>query len=346
MIRRITFILLCVSIAACFQACKKKDVQLSSSANDVFWVSNNGADMPVWVKGNTASKVIVLVVHGGPATGSYNFDDYETARLRQKYAVAFWDQRNAGASAGNSNIDNLSLAQMVSDLGAVVKVIKYRYQNASVFLYAHSFGGLLAADYLETGNNQQDLKGWIEIDGAHNYQLTNSESKNALIDSGTVQISIGKNVAQWQKIVDYCKTHNPRKSFQASSQIEIYAHEAEEYMGIQLSVVKNKIFSPEDPLSLLVNDVKIYYTPAGSNFITSLQKLDYSKGMSSIKIPSLLLWGKYDFTVPPSLGTDGLNHLGSTYKKLIIYPHSGHRPMQGDTDAVEDDIISFVEQFK
>lgn len=327
-------------------ACKKKGVVLSASANDIFWVTNNGADMPVWVKGNTASKVIILIVHGGPATGSYNFDDYETARLRARYGLAFWDQRNAGTSAGNANIRKLSIPQMVNDLNAVVKVIKYRYQDASVFLYAHSFGGLLATAYLETNNYQNDVKGWMEIDGAHNYPLCNSESKSALIDSGTVQIALGKNVAQWQDIISYCKTHNPRKSFDASSQIEIYAHDAEGYMGIVPSTVNNNIFSPEDPTSLLANYVKLFYTAGGSDFIQSLQNLNYSKGMNVIKIPSLLLWGKYDFTVPPSLGTDAIKHLGSAYKKLIIYPHSGHRPMQGDTDALEDDIISFVEQFK
>lgn len=338
-------ILFLLSFAFC-EGCKKQNVSVSATANDIFWVTNNGADMPVWVKGNTASHVIILIVSGGPGEGSYNFDDYETERLRQKYAVAFWDQRNSGAASGNSNISKLSLTQMVNDLNAVVKVIRYRYKNASVFLYAHSFGGLLAADYLETNNYQNDLKGWIEIDGAHNYPLTNSESKNALIDTGMIQIAKGNHVAEWQEIVNYCKTHNPRKSFDASSQIETYAHDAEEYMGVAPATVNNQIFSPEDPSSLLVNYIKLFYTPGGSNFISSLQNLNYSRDMNKIVIPSLLQWGQYDFTVPPSLGQDALKHLGSNYKKLIVYPHSGHRPMQGDTDAMENDIIAFVEQFK
>lgn len=333
------------SIILC-EACKKQGVTLSTAANDIFWVTNKGADMPVWVKGNTASKVIIVIVHGGPGGGAYNFDDYETARLREKYGVAFWDQRNSGSASGNSNDNNLSLPQMANDLNAVVKVIKHRYQNPSVFLYAHSFGGLLASAYLETGNYQNDIKGWIEIDGAHNYPLTNSESKNALIDTGSSEIAKGNNVEDWQEIVNYCKAHNPRKSFDAISQIEVYAHEAERYMGVQPAAASINLFSPEDPSSLLVNDIKLFYTPEGNDFIASLQNLNYSPGMINIKIPSLLLWGKYDFTVPPSLGEDALRHLGSNYKKLIIYPHSGHRPMQGDTDAVEDDIISFVEQFK
>src|SRR5262252_5453412 len=146
-------------------ACKKQAVKLSGNANDIFWITNNGADMPVWVKGNTASRVIILIVHGGPGGGSYNFTDYQTARLQEKYGVAFWDQRNSGSASGNSNIGKLTLSQMANDLNAVVKVIKYRYGNPSIFLYAHSFGGLLAAAYLETGTNQNDLKGWMEIDG-------------------------------------------------------------------------------------------------------------------------------------------------------------------------------------
>jgi pimeloyl-ACP methyl ester carboxylesterase len=338
------FVVTCFALG--LAACNKQEVSVSTNADDVFWVTNKGADMPVWVKGNTASKVIILIVHGGPGDGAYDFSDYETERLREKYALAFWDQRNAGSSSGNNNIGNLTLPQMVNDLKDVVKVLKSRYQNTSIFLYAHSFGGLLAAAYLEDGQNQNDLKGWIEIDGAHNYPLTNSESKKALIDTGTSEIAKGRNVDAWKEIVDYCKTHNPRKSFNASSQIEIYAHEAEQYMGITPGQGQINVFSPEDPSSLLVNYFKLYYTSAGDKFIESLQNDNYSNQMSKIKIPSLLLWGKYDFTVPSSLGLDAERNLGSEYKKLVIYPHSGHRPMQGDTDAVEDDIIAFVERFK
>lgn len=329
-----------------FSACKKQAISLSTNADEIFWVINNGADMPIWVQGNTASNVIILLVHGGPGDGSYNYNDYETARLKEKYGLAFWDQRNAGASSGNSNFNRLTFPQLIDDLKSVVKVLAHRYPHTSIFLYAHSFGGLLAAGYLVDGQNQYDLKGWIEIDGAHNYPLTNAESKKALIDTGNSEISKGRNVAAWQEIVEYCKTHNPRKSFNASSQIEIYAHDAEGYMGITPADVNTNLFSPEDPFSLLVNYYKLYYTSDGDNFVESLQNVNYSNQMGKIKIPSLLLWGKYDFTVPRSVGEDAEKQLGSAYKKLIIYPHSGHRPMQGDTDIMEDDIMAFIEKFK
>ncbi len=337
-----------LTLSCCFfvTACKKNAPSISTNADDIFWVTNAGSDMPVWVKGNTASKTFILVVHGGPGEGAYNFADDETARLRAKYAVAYWDQRNAGSAAGNSNYQNLSLAQMVNDFEAVVKVLKYRYGNISVFIYGHSFGGLLGAAYLTTGNNQYEMKGWIDIDGAHNYPLTNALSKKMLIDTGTSEIAKGRNVSEWTQIVSYCKTHNPNKSFDASSKIEEYAYDAQKYMGVNEKGDVVSLFSPEDPMSLLANWYKMFNTSAGDEFIQSLQDDRYSKQLSKVTIPALLLWGKYDFTVPSGVGEDARKNLGSSYTRFVIFPHSGHRPMQGDTDSAENEIISFVDKFK
>ena len=327
--------------------CKKQRATISTNADDIFWVTNMGADMPVWVKGNTASKTIILVVHGGPGEGAYNFADEETAMLREKYAVAYWDQRDAGTASGNSNYKNLSLDQMVNDLQQVVKVLKYRYgTNISIFIYGHSFGGLLGAAYLVTGNNQNEVKGWIDFDGAHNYPLTNSLSKKMLIDTGSSEILKGNNVSEWTAIVNYCKTHNPIKSFDASSQIEIYAHDAQGYMGINEKGAETPIFSPEDPMSLLANWYKMFNTNAGDAFNQSLQDDRYSKQLNKVKITALLLWGKYDFTVPSGVGEDAKKNLGSSYIRFVIFPHSGHRPMQSETDSAESEIIRFVDRFK
>ena len=327
-----------------FPGCKKEFTGLSTKANEIFWVTNNGADMPVRVMGNTSSKVIILIVHGGPGDGSYDYADYKTARLREKYGVAFWDQRNAGSASGNNNMDKLSLPQMINDLDVVVKVLKFRYEEADIFLYAHSFGGLLAAGYLVKDSNQNQLKGWIEIDGAHNYTLCNTSSRKMLMDTAASEINKGNYTSQWQNILNYCSSHDPLSSYEISSQTETYAHSAESYMGIKRN---NSMLSlAEDPSDQLVNYYNLYHTTYGIDFLESLETADYSSQLYKIKIPSLLLWGQYDFTVPPVVGIDGMTNLGSSYKKLVLFPHSGHHPMETDTDSVEDEIINFVDTFK
>lgn len=324
--------------------CKKEFTGLSANANEIFWVTSNGADMPVRVKGNTSSKVIILIVHGGPGDGSYEYANYKTAKLREKYAVAFWDQRNAGSASGNNNIDKLSLPQMISDLEVIVKVIKVRYEGARIFLYAHSFGGLLAAGYLVKDSNQNQLRGWIDIDGAHNYPLCNGLSREMLMDTSQSEINKGNYISQWQNILNYCSSHDPLSSYEISSQTEAYAHEAEGYMGIKRNT--SILSLSEDPSDQLVNYYNLYYTSAGNDFLQSLDSANYSDQLYKIKIPSLLLWGQFDFTVPPGVGEDGMKNLGSAYKKLVLFSHSGHHPMETETDLVEDEIINFVETFK
>ena len=233
-----------------FTGCKKEFAGLSVNADEIFWVTNNGADMPVRVEGNTASHIIILIIHGGPGDGSFDYADYKTARLREKYAVAFWDQRNAGSAAGNSNLGKLNLPQMIGDLEAVVKVLELRYKGTGIYLYAHSFGGLLAAGYLVKDSNQYQLKGWIDIDGAHSYPLCDTSSRKMLIDTARSEIDKGNYVSQWQNILNYCDNHDPHSSYAISSQTESYAHMAEEYMGIKRD---NSIFSlAEDPSDQLL----------------------------------------------------------------------------------------------
>jgi pimeloyl-ACP methyl ester carboxylesterase len=164
------------------------------------------------------------------------------------------------------------------------------------------------------------------------------------MDTAQSEINKGNYTPQWQNILDYCRSHDPLSSYEISSQTETYAHNAEDYMGIKQ---KNSFLSmAEDPLDQLVNYYNLYHTSSGDDFLKSLESADYSNQLYKIKIPSLLLWGQFDFTVPPNVGEDGIANLGSSYKKLVLFPHSGHHPMETDTDLVEDEIINFVEAFK
>jgi pimeloyl-ACP methyl ester carboxylesterase len=65
-----------------------------------------------------------------------------------------------------------------------------------------------------------------------------------------------------------------------------------------------------------------------------------------IKIPSLLLWGQYDFVVPPIVGQDAMANLGSSYKELVLFSRSGHHPLETETDEVENEVIHFIETIK
>jgi pimeloyl-ACP methyl ester carboxylesterase len=339
--QRIFFITI-IAMLAC--RCKKEAVQLSDNTNDVFWLSNADADMPVWVKGNTASHVMILFLHGGPGSGSYQFIGFQTDQLWKSYSFAYWDQRDAGAAAGNSNYDNLNLDQMIDDLKKLVELIKYRYGNdMEIFLMGHSFGGLLGCGYLVQNNNQNNIKGWIEVDGAHDYPEADRLERQMLIDTGTSEIRKGHFISQWQTIVTYCKSHPVRNSVSVGMQTDSYASDGEDYVNINHTKTAVKLFSVSSPASLGANLLKLDYTAAGQKFLKTLLSDTYTNQLYKISIPSLLIWGQYDFTVPAGSGYDALSKLGSSYKHLILMPHSGHVPMNGDPDLFAQAVSQFIE---
>jgi pimeloyl-ACP methyl ester carboxylesterase len=330
-----------------FSGCKKEAVHLNTNTNEVFWLNNAGADMPVWVTGNTASHVMILFLHGGPGDGSYRFAGFQTNQLWKNYSFAYWDQRDAGSAAGNNNYSHLNLAQMIEDLQKLVTVIHYRYGNdMEIFLMGYSFGGLLGAGYLVQNDNQLNIKGWIEVDGAHDYPLADKLERHMLIDTGNSEIAKGNYVPQWKDIVNYCRKHPVRSSVPIGRKTDDLASQAEDYVNINHTKTAVDLFSVSSPVTFGTNLYKLYFTDAGKDFLQEIIQTSYSNQLSKIKIPSLLIWGQYDFSVPMGVGYDALTRLSSSYKKLVLMPHSGHTPINGDPDLFAETVSNFIEAVK
>ena len=83
-------------------SCQKEKITIGTNVSETFYLDNNGASMRLLVEGNTASKTFLIFVHGGPGSSSYFYNtDYISQNIENKYAVVYWDQRNAGGSQGN-----------------------------------------------------------------------------------------------------------------------------------------------------------------------------------------------------------------------------------------------------
>ncbi|MCU0324174.1 MAG: alpha/beta hydrolase [Spirosomaceae bacterium] len=332
-----------------FSACQKEEITISTNAKDLFYVKNKGASMPILVEGNTSQKAFVLVVHGGPGSDAMStMNNTFMDVLEGKYAVAYWDQRNGGNTQGGANHDNLNIATMTEDLRAVVLTLKSRYgSNISVFLYAHSFGGCLSASFLTKSNYQTLVKGWIDIDGAHNFPLMDTESKKMQIAIGTVEKNAGRNVAEWTSLIDFANNNNPRENPTVSGKFNGNAYTAikliDEVNKVSLPKVNDLAYSPNSLLSRVINFNSVYFN---NGLEQELFNTEFSSKLSTIKTPTLCLFGKYDFVVPPALADDVMAKIGSTFKKKVIFNNSGHDPYLTETVKLNAEIIAFIEQFK
>src|SRR5664279_5370155 len=333
-----------------FIGCQKESILNSTNASEVFYVENSGASMRVDVHGNTASGIFILIIHGGPGVSSYFYDTkYISTHLGDKYAMVYWDQRNAGASQGTSNGKDLHLGVMVEDLKKVIEVLKYRYgQDISLFLVGHSFGGLIAADFVTTPGYQQLIKGLINVDGSHNYPLNDTLTREMLLSYGNREVTLRRNVNKWVPIINYCLTHQGNFSEDESMQLEKYAGDAENLIDSVkkvnlVSFVLKYSITDVYPLTAILSN--LLYSE-DSNFNKELSVTQFSSLLNTVTIPVLVLWGKYDFICPLPLGEDFYNRIHSSAKRFVISPVSGHNMILQDKKLFCDEVSTFVSKYR
>lgn len=330
--------------------CQKTEITFSGHASETFYVENAGASMRVLVEGNTASKTLIIFVHGGPGAGSFIYNtDYIRENLEDKYAIAYWDQRNAGASQGNCNGDELNLDQMVEDLKKVIQVLKYRYgQDISLFLLGHSFGGLLMTAFATKADYQTLINGLINVNGSHNYPLNETLTRNMLLTVGQQQLALNQNSEEWTDIINYCNSHSGNFTFNESVQLEKYAIDAEGFIpgvkqiNIPAQILKYAIKNKYPLTSMLFN----YIFSSNADLNKKLAKKEFSSFLYKVTVPVLVLWGKYDFVCPQELGDDFFMKVSSSEKSKIVSPVSGHNIMFQDEKLFCDAIAAFVQKFR
>ncbi len=336
-----------IVIGVCW-GCTKKNTETSQR----FYFRNDGADLAVQIDGNMASKTFILLLHGGPGGGgsAYNAGLYSDL-LEQEYAMVYMDQRGNGASQGNYNKSDLTLTQNSKDVYALVLFLKKKFgDDISLFLMGHSWGGMTTAHALIHTDIQSELKGWIEVDGAHDFTKNSIEAVKLFEKIGKEQLALANEVEFWTEIVDRVSkidTNNisdddeyflNSNGFKAESKIEeIKTPDNGEGSGPAYGILN----SPDISLAVFLSN----------NFGNPVLNEDSQKNpltdrLSEIKIPSQFLWGKYDFVVPPALGFSGFDLVGTNDKQLVIFEHSGHSPMVNQPEAFAKMVINFVEKYK
>jgi len=322
----------------------------STDTYDRFMFRNDGADLAVEVNGNMASKTFILLLHGGPGGGSsaYNSGTYADI-LEEKYAMVYMDQRGNGASQGIYSSDDLTLDQNSKDVYGLTLLLKMKYgDDISLFLMGHSWGGITSSHALINTDIQEELKGWIEVDGVNDFEHNNIEAIKLFLEVGEAQLAKSYEVEFWQRIVDEVKKMDITNvtdedegflngnGFEAEGKLEEIASGDD-----NSDPAYYPLNSPDFSVSIAVAN-NLVNQPLNTNSAENSTRFDLDK----ITIPSQFLWGKYDFVVPPAIGVDAFNRVSSADKEIMIFEQSGHSPMSNEPVKFAQSVIDFVELYK
>lgn len=320
--------------------CQKEDFTLNGMAEDHFYLKSGNQHMPVTVAGNLDSKKILIIIHGGPGgTGISYRDNYVITNVEPKVALVYFDQRFAGNTQGNSG--NTGIEFFREDIKNLITILRSNYgTDKQYYLFAHSWGGFLAPYFLAHDNNQSLVDGWIQIGGAHNYHLNDSLTREMLMFYGKQELNQQRNISDWEEIVEWCE-QNGFEGAENAGTLNGFAHRAEDLIA--------DIESAEIGLGLNQITQFAITSQLTNGLISSLREIDEptyitpnSDRLHKISLPTLLLWGKYDFVCPPELAIDIQENIGSKNVEKIIYPNSGHSPMVNQPNKFWDDVINWV----
>jgi pimeloyl-ACP methyl ester carboxylesterase len=336
-----TKLLFMLMMAGLLASCEKELV----TEGDQFFLRSEGADMPVWVRGNKNAQVFILVLHGGP--GSY-VSEYigmpSFNSLEKEYAVVYWDQRASGDSQGNAKPESLTREQFVQDLDKLVALIRNKYNQPTLFLLGHSWGGALGTLYLLDSQRQSKIKGWIKVDGLYEGTLSYQLSRNFVMNHAQEQINAGNQVRKWEKALQWYGEH-PTLEFGEGPEHVRYVDEANGYYYKKNpSKGSRGLFnSPRAGFAELYNNSYV-----GHHYKRLLGGLDLSFQMQAITLPTLVLWGKHDGILPVPLAQDYYAKLGTpaAQKSVVIFEESAHSPMAEEPARFADEVIRFVESYK
>jgi len=347
--KKIIYFFMITATVFLFSGCKKESLY---DLSDVFYVRYKNAEMPAYVYGNGASKVFVIVLHGGPGGKGLEYRPGALSELESDYAIVYFDQRNSGMSSGSYSSKELTVERMAEDILALVKVIKYKYGNdISLFLLGHSWGGTLGTKVLLM--DQTPFKGWIESDGGHNLAQLVDIQLPLFKSVANGQINLGNNLRFWERTLDIVNEVDPvNYTEEDGDRLNSLAFKSESVLlrdgvletpeGIELHMMTT-LFQT-DPVTATINGASIGRIMVKENDIWNT--IDFTDRLNEITIPALILWGKYDLVIPPVLGEEAYENIGSAEKQFILYEKSGHSPLMNEYKAFAGDVRDFIERYK
>ena len=341
--RIIAIALLLLSMISC-----SKEESSINNLNETIYIRHENADMPAHIHGNGSEKVFLIILHGGPGANGLAYRVNSIRKeIEENNAVVYFDQRGSGVSQGNYCEDDISIDLMVDDVLALAKVIRSKYgKDSKLFLMGHSWGGTLGTAVLL--KNQSEFSGWIDVDGAHNHKGLYDEYKRILQITADEQISLGNSIEFWEDMLDDVKAVGSDWSIENHLRLNSLAITAEGTLQDDQIFYESEFDRGDNvqrPNGLQMN-WNMGLIGHILDYKNDLNQISYTNRLSEITIPSLVLWGKYDLSVPLIFAHEAHDSLGSNDKEIFIFEKSGHSPFLTEPDLFGDELIEFINTYK
>lgn len=339
-----------VCLALMLSSCQKEDFELSSNANDMLHVKNGDYLIPVLVRGNTASKKIILFIQGGPGINTLDFAEIDYPgwknTLEKEYAVAYYDQRGTGNKQGNFSLDQISMEIYIDDLHKVASFLKKAY-NAEIVMMGHSFGGELMYRYMLSHNSDDVPEKYIGLDGPATNDVDSLRwtfRREFLYNTANLEIASNRNVNEWNEVLTWLSFTPVIETNEDKDQWNLYVEELVYiYYGekpITFGNVVESIFTASyNPFPAYLKDVE----KMNSKLFEDIYAFNLISKLSGINQEILIITGRYDDVCTPEEMNYVYDQISSQFKQLEIIEDAGHESFYHQPEVFTSLVINYVQ---
>ncbi len=348
--RTIQIMLVLASLFTC--ACSEDNDLTTSDADYFFHLEEEGAYLPVWLRGNIASNRILLYIQGGPGLNTMDFATVDYAgwenTLERDYAVAYYDQRGTGNAQGDFELETVTLTQYLKDLRKIIAVLKDQYPNAEVYLFGHSFGGWLAYLYALEYQDNPVVAGLVamnapfttdhnEIRWTFRHAFLNRVAKDFL--------ERGEEVAFWQEVLDWTVQQPSIESLEQKRQWNLYVIKGLADYEIEPPLRTGKLLK-----GVFASSINVFPTLMAQDRLDAVSDrlfedqrgIELLDRLAEIELPLLLMTGSYDDIAPVEELEFAFDQLGAERKQLEVLPEAGHDAMLNQPELFRQILNAFI----
>lgn len=343
--------LMLIAVASVWLAACQKGIELSPTVDDYVHVKVDGAYLPLWVRGNTSSKKILLYIAGGPGGSAIDFAKVDYAgwkeSLEQDVAIAYYDQRGTGNNQGTFDLESVTLDQYAADIHHILQILQQQYPEAELYLFGHSFGGYLAYHYMIQYEEDALIDGCISFNGpattdhdperwGYRWAYLNRVAKDNIAD--------GIDTVFWQEALSWTEAHPDIETDEEKRAWNIFVAQAvvETERPITVSEALGVLFfSPYNYFSAYAYgkldqvEARIFEDEKSQRLIERLPLIDQR---------IFLITGEYDDIAPPEEMEAVLEAMSSSDKELVIIPDAGHDPSIDQPEMFVKEVLDFVRE--
>jgi len=305
----------------------------------------NGAMLHFRVRGTDKVHPYLVILHGGPGFSAHMFYAWGPS-LEKTLNVVYLDQRGSGESARltvanvmaptPAEVNGYTVANLVADIEGVRQFLKVD----KWYVLGHSWGGMLGLEYVTA--HPDHVRGYIHMDGLVSVpQMQNSVLDNAAKKFAAATPKDDADLAQVTQL-RALPPDNPIRLFgalglamgpaglyYASNQAAGFAASyAQIGAAIKPYHLPPALLAPasEPGAALIVSD----------HFLTR----DDTPLLTKITVPTLILNGKQDGVIPPSVAEAA--HKAIRGSQLVELDNCGHFPFFEKPEKTTAAILAFT----